>query len=398
MSNHFTLGMAKATALTKAGKLTEATALIQSLLSTARPKADIGPEADFGPETGLIPDASVIEGAFTRLGETESIVAPKPAPNLRRAKAARSSLRETLRKIAAGGMPARSRSFKTDVAVPLGAEFITMTHRNAQGTRDYKLYVPANQPSRAMPLIVMLHGCTQSPDDFAAGTGMNALAERHGFLVAYPAQPSGANANKCWNWFKAEDQARDCGEPALIAGITRDILRDHPVDAARVYVAGLSAGGAAAAIMGAAYPDLFSAVGVHSGLAVGAATDIPQAFSAMRSGAAGKTLAQTVPTIVFQGLADTTVHSSNGQAVVAQTVAAHTGLKPIAKKGKSAGGKSYRQTRYDAASGRTICEYWEIDRAGHAWAGGDANGSYTDPSGPSASEEMLRFFLQHAQQ
>lgn len=390
MSNHFTLGMAKATELTKAGKLAEATALIQSLLT------------DNSPEAAELPDATVIEGAFTRLEEAEPVDAatPKPVPpNLkpRSATKQRTSLRETLRKITAGGMPAKTRAYMAAAPLPSGAEFITLTHRNAQGQRAYKLYVPVNQPSTAMPLIVMLHGCTQSPDDFAAGTGMNALAEQHGFLVAYPAQPSGANANKCWNWFKAEDQARGCGEPALIAGLTRDILRDYPVDPARIYVAGLSAGGAAAAIMGAAYPDLFSGVGVHSGLAVGAATDIPQAFSAMRSGSSGKELAQAAPTIVIHGMADTTVHCSNGQAIVAQTLAAYPGLKTSNKKGMSAGGKSYRQTCYGDAKGRTMCEHWEIDAAGHAWAGGQAEGSYTDPSGPSASKEMVRFFLQHAQ-
>lgn len=391
MSNHFTLGMTKATELTKAGNLAGATALIQSLLSNKAPEAAVSP------------DATVIEGSFTRLEEAETVAAAKPQPEprsanaARRAKPPRTSLRETLRKIASGGMPAHAGFTKEPAPLPDGAEFITLTHRTGRDQRDYKLYIPANQPSAAMPLIVMLHGCTQSPDDFAAGTGMNALAEQHGFLVAYPAQPSGANANKCWNWFKAEDQGRDRGEPALIAGLTRDILRDHPVDPTRVYVAGLSAGGAAAAIMGAAYPDLFCAVGVHSGLAVGSATDMPQAFAAMRSGSSGKTLAKAAPMIVIHGLADTTVHSSNGAAVVAQTLAAHGDLTATKRKGKSAGGKSYRQTSYHDAKGRSMCEHWEINGAGHAWAGGRSEGSYTDPSGPSASQEMLRFFLQHAQ-
>lgn len=385
MTNLFALGMTKATELTKAGKLAEATAQIQSLLTEKNPDA------------AMVPDPTVIEGAFTRLdatNEAETAKAKPAAPPY--AKPQRTLLRETLRKIAEGGMPRQKGFTKAPAPLPEGAEFITLSHRNARDQRDYKLYIPANRSSSAMPLIVMLHGCTQSPDDFAAGTGMNALAEQHGFLVVYPAQPSGANANKCWNWFKAEDQVRDRGEPALIAGLTHDISRGYPVDPARIYAAGLSAGGAAAVIMGAAYPDLFSAVGVHSGLALGAASDIPQAFSAMRSGASGSTSVKAVPTIVIHGMADATVNPRNGDAIVAQTLRAFGGLKSAKTKGTSDGGRSYRRTDYTDRNGRTICEHWEINGAGHAWAGGCAEGSFTDPSGPSASKEMVRFFLQHA--
>jgi poly(hydroxyalkanoate) depolymerase family esterase len=387
MTNHFAFGMTKATELTKAGKLAEATALIQSLLN------------DDGATAPAASDDAVIEGSFTRLDDASPADAekPQPAPLQTKPQRNRPSLRGTLRKIAAGGMPDHTRNARGPAPLPPGAEFITLTHRNKRDQRDYKLYIPTTRPSSPMPLIVMLHGCTQSPDDFAAGTGMNALAEVHGFLVAYPAQPTGANANKCWNWFKSEDQARDRGEPALIAGLTRDILRDHPVDPARVYVAGLSAGGAAAAIVAAAYPDLFSAAGVHSGLPVGAANDIPQAFSAMRTGARGTPLVRAVPTIVIHGLADGTVHPRNGKAVVAQTLQAFDGLKATTRKGVSAGGRSFRQTRHANSAGQSMVEHWEIDGAGHAWAGGQPEGSFTDQAGPAASEEMLRFFLQHAQ-
>jgi poly(hydroxyalkanoate) depolymerase family esterase len=388
MTNPIARRMSEATELTKAGKLSEATALIQSLLN------------DSPSNTADLSDPTVIEGSFTRLYENNPAGAenPQPIPPQAKPQRNRSPLRETLRKIAAGGMPDRA-PFATETAPLLaGAAFIAQTHRNGRSQRDYMLYIPAARPASQMPLIVMLHGCTQSPDDFAAGTGMNALAERHGFLVAYPAQPVGANANKCWNWFKPEDQGRDRGEPALIAGMTRDILRDHPVDPARVYIAGLSAGGAAAAIVAAAYPEVFSAVGVHSGLPVGAASDLPQAFAAMRTGATGQPLSRALPTIVFHGMADTTVHPRNGKAVVAQTLDAIDGLKSITRKGVSAGGRSFCQTSHCNSAGRSMVEYWEINGAGHAWAGGQSAGSFTDPTGPAASEEILRFFLQHRQE
>ncbi|MFN4271360.1 MAG: alpha/beta hydrolase family esterase [Aliihoeflea sp.] len=308
----------------------------------------------------------------------------------------RSGLRETLRNIAAAGMPRRGELAPEPLELPKGAQFLSLTH-SAAGNRDYRLYVPANQPKGPMPLIMMLHGCTQSPDDFAIGTGMNELAEQFGCLVAWPAQPKGANGQKCWNWFRPEDQTRDRGEPALMAGIVRDVLHDHAADPARVYVAGLSAGGAAAAILGAAYPELFAAVGIHSGLPVGGARDVPSAFAAMRRGSTGKVQPLAVTSIVFHGLADNTVHPRNGDAVVAQSLQTRSGLKQVCLSGVSEGGRAYRQTCHNDVDGRSMTEHWEIDGAGHAWAGGQANGSYTDPKGPDASREMLRFFLQHAQ-
>lgn len=377
MTSLFNRGMAKVTELTNAGKLTEATAMIQSLLGKGGSPMDASPDGD------------TVEGEFTRLEPAGPAAAPPAA-----AASPRTGLRETLRRIAAGGMPERDLA-RGPVQVPPGGQFLSLTHSSDHGTRVYRLYVPASRPAGVMPLIVMLHGCTQTPEDFAIGTGMNALAEAQGFLVAYPAQPSGANANKCWNWFRPEDQGRDRGEPALIAGLTRDILRDHGGDPARVYIAGLSAGGAAAAIVGQAYPDLFGAVGVHSGLPVGAARDIPNAFAAMRGGAAGQKLTRAVPTITFHGTADNTVNPGNGIAVAEQVVRTMPGLVVTEKTGKARGGRAWSQTSHSRAKGPTMCEEWRITGAGHAWSGGQAAGSYTDPAGPDASAEMVRFFLQH---
>jgi len=246
-----------------------------------------------------------------------------------------------------------------------------------------------------MPLVVMLHGCTQTPDDFAAGTGLNALAEEFGFLVAYPAQPTGANANRCWNWFKPADQGRDSGEPALIAGIARTILRDHGADPQRIYIAGLSAGGAAAAIVASAYPDLFAAVCVHSGLAAGAAHNAASAFVAMRRGSPGSRGTVPMPTIVFHGEADTVVHPRNGRFVTTRALAALPRLTRVEENGRSAGGREFSRTVHKARNGKSWCEHWAIEGAGHAWAGGQPAGSFSDPAGPDASREMVRFFLAH---
>lgn len=279
---------------------------------------------------------------------------------------------------------------------PAAPAFIggSYTHPRA-GTRDHKLFVPPARPGQALPLVVMLHGCGQDPDDFAAGTRMNAAALERGFFVLYPAQAAKANPSRCWNWFKHNHQRRDQGEPALLAGMVQEVTRRHPIDPARVYVAGLSAGGAMAAILGAAYPDVFAAVGVHSGLPCGAANDLPSALAAMKSGASGAAPGRTPPTVVFHGDQDGTVHPVNGGHVAASSAG---GAAPELERARSDNGHAYTRRIYRDASGRVITEHWDVHGSGHAWSGGSARGSYTDPRGPDATREMLRFFFSHSLQ
>ena len=295
----------------------------------------------------------------------------------------------------------------------VAASFERHEFSNPAGARNYKLYVPAaiEQPP---PLLVMLHGCTQSADDFAAGTAMNRLADEHGLLVVYPEQAAGANPSKCWNWFKAQDQVRDSGEPSLIAGIVREVAARHGVDSRRIFVAGLSAGAAMAVILGETYPELFAGVGAHSGLPYGSAHDIPSAMAAMKGGRSGMAglmnlpgaaagpgpgAVRAVPTIVFHGDRDHTVQPTNGAEIVEQAKAAHSALASGAAmrvssgSGTSSGGRNYSRTTHADAGGQPTIESWTLHGAGHAWSGGDESGSYTDSKGPDASAEMLRFFL-----
>ena len=286
-------------------------------------------------------------------------------------------------------MPALSAAPSPSLAA---GKFVRASYSNPHGSRAYKAYIPARNEGQLRPLVVMLHGCKQNPDDFAAGTRMNALADEHGFIVVYPEQPAAANASRCWNWFQSADQQRERGEPSLIAGITRDVIAQYDVDPRRVYVAGLSAGGAMAAIMGQTYPELYAAAGIHSGLPYGAAHDVGSAFAAMRVGTrradplCGESMPLAVPTIVFHGDVDTTVHPSNGEhAFAARTV-----------ESGEASGRTYTRTLETGATGRPALEHWLVHGAGHAWSGGSKSGSYTDPLGPDASREMLRFFLRPA--
>jgi poly(hydroxyalkanoate) depolymerase family esterase len=271
------------------------------------------------------------------------------------------------------------------------------------GAMQYKLFIPEALGDAPPPLIVMLHGCTQSPDDFARGTRMNALAQERGYVVAYPAQSKSRNPRNCWSWFLSENQRRGCGEAAIIAELTRQLVKAHGLDERRVYIAGLSAGGAMAAVLGSTYPELYAAIGVHSGLPVGAAHDIPSAFAAMKDGPRGSFTAGTasqVPAIVFHGDGDTTVDPGNGAAVIAQSIGAANAVgeagaaagRQTVERGSVSGGREYTRTLFTHPDGSVAAEQWVVHGAPHAWSGGDPAGSYTDPLGPDASGHMLRFF------
>ncbi|MES2258282.1 MAG: PHB depolymerase family esterase [Pseudomonadota bacterium] len=284
-------------------------------------------------------------------------------------------------------------------AAPQG-RFIERSYWHDNGAMRYKLYIPGGYHGQSLPLLVMLHGCTQNADDFAAGTRMNQLAEERQCFVAYPEQSSAANGARCWNWYEQANQQRDRGEPAVIAGITREIIAEYGIDADSVFVAGLSAGGAMAIIMSQVYPELFTAVGSHSGMPYGAANDLSSAMEAMREGAARKPGAamplKRMPIIVFQGDTDTTVHPNNSVSIIDQCVPGRHGKlertrKALAHDGADA--RSFTHTTHRDALGKTVAEQWTVHGAGHAWSGGHSDGSYIDANGPDAGREMLRFFM-----
>lgn len=348
-----------ATRLTRGGRLAEATAAIQRALG-------IGAQKTAAKDDDVIDMPSRVVGADGELAHAQPPVQDKPGAER-----------------------------------DLPSAFDEHSFAFAGNRYAYRLFVPTGAAANApLPLVVMLHGCKQDAADFAAGTQMNALGEQHKFLVLYPEQLRKSNQMGCWNWFEPAHQQRGAGEPAMIAALTRQVVASHNADPQRVYVAGLSAGGAMAALVGQLYPDVFAAVGVHSGLAPGAAKDVPSAFTAMRKGGApsGAKAAPIPPTIVIHGSADKTVHPANSdqlaQASLASLRAAGVTLDETSSDHSHPGRDAVRTT-YTAPDGKPMLETWRVDAAPHAWSGGDASGSFTDPKGPSASQAMLDFFLQH---
>jgi poly(hydroxyalkanoate) depolymerase family esterase len=444
MSDQMQGGMAEAMRLMREGGLAEATAVIQRTLGGSSPGSGFAPVAS--PDTpsgaGRPTDAesSVVNEAphpasASRPGADRGLTAAaRPAPASPRLFGSLPltmpdelslTMPNSMPLTMPGGLPGLPGAFPgpseggiDPVVVPTGGRFVERSYTNHAGTRSYKLYIPSGYIGQEVPLVVMLHGCTQSPNDIATGTQMNTLAEEHIFLVAYPTQAQSANMNKCWNWFRASDQQRGRGEPSLVAGITHQIIDEYKVADGRVYVAGMSSGGAMAAIMGEAYPDLCAAVGIHSGLAPGAAHDMPSAFAAMHQGGpaiprrdiptatATRQPARIVPAIVFHGDRDKTVHPRNAdhllehyctaKATGSRDGASRSTPRGTVRQGQVPGGHAYTRATYRDTGGRAIVERWTVHGLGHAWSGGSPSGSYTDPKGPDASAEMVRFFNEHS--
>jgi len=279
------------------------------------------------------------------------------------------------------------------------------TYTGAGGTRRYRLFVPAGyDAARPAPLVVMLHGCTQDPDDFARGTRFNDAAASAGVLVAWPEQPAASQVQKCWSWYDPAHQAAAGGEPALIAGITHEVMASHAVDVSRVYIAGVSAGAAMAVNTAASHPGLYAAVASHSGIPYRAASDVPHALGVMRSGSPDPAIlayalqdalgSRAMPLIAIHGAADHVVAPVNSRQLAA-TWAGVLRVQSSAPQQATEGGLAVERTRWKGADGKTAVELVIVDGLGHAWSGGSPEGTFTDARGPDASRVILRFLLDH---
>jgi poly(hydroxyalkanoate) depolymerase family esterase len=408
--------MEGATRLTRAGKLKEATAAIQRALGMSGGASPMSPSphaSAFRPAAEADGDVIDVEARVVEEGGAEGVKARAAADPVIGRSGFGGRDPETEPTIV-DFAPAEAPVHEAPAASPSRAggepgRFIDGSFTNPAGSRPYKLFVPSGAASGPRPMVVMLHGCKQNPADFAAGTHMNDLAQARGWIVLYPGQQKAANQMGCWNWFQEADQQRGRGEPSIIADMTRQVAGEHGVDMSRIYVAGLSAGGAMAAIMATTYPELFAAAGIHSGLPHAAANDLVSALQAMKKGPSSRaTQAATrqervvVPTIVFHGDRDTTVHPCNGDEVIArarfsssQAAMASNGGRVESQAGQVPGGHAYTRKIHRDERGVCDAEHWIIHGAGHAWSGGSAKGSYTDPRGPDASAQMLRFFEEH---
>ena len=281
---------------------------------------------------------------------------------------------------------AQTRPRANGPAIPESAQWIARTHVEGGHERPFRLYVPSVAPRG---LIVMLHGCSQSPEDFAIGTGMTTIAEARDFLVVWPEQPKSANAHGCWNWFDPRHQGRDDGEVAVVAGIVQTLTTEYALQEGSAIIAGLSAGGAKASNIVAAYPELFSVAAIHSGLVHSAASDVGAAFAAMKTPPVPTPRGTDVPTLILHGSADSTVSPGNG-AAIEQSIGFDD--HQVAEEIAVVNGRSLRIRRALDSQGNLRHESWLIEGTGHAWSGGHPGGSYTDSSGPDASAAILRFF------
>lgn len=375
MDRPFASAMRRALKHTRAGDPAAATRVIRDALG-APGGASPAPGPAALPKPGV-----TIEGAARRAD------APAAGP----AKGGRLRMGEAidlLRKGAAARLRPMPAGPAVEPDVPAGARWERLRFAGRGGARDYRLFVPASAAQAPSGLLLLLHGCTQTPEDFAVGTGMLDHADRAGLIVVLPEQTRTDNAQSCWNWFRPSDQSASGGEPALLADLARTVAERHGVPPGRIFAAGLSAGGAMAAILGAECSQVFSAVGVHSGLPAGAARDVAGAFGAMRSGGpAGRPI--RARSISFHGTTDATVAPVNGQTVFASAGGQASG--GTARSGRT--GRAWRVWSVPGPDGRPRAEHWEIDGLGHMWSGGDPRGSYADPQGPDASAEMVRFFL-----